>query len=249
MTGGITYQQLLMAVNKHEATTPAQWYKKPNLKNVIPYLYKNERVEEKVDVDMGNNDTSDHEPTSQRPSKRSIALLKGRRQSVRQIRESHGDRETIFDLKMRYDERTVHEERLVFLKILQSSYWRLIEHGEIESRGFIVHTLGKSLEYAEESAGRGLPISDWNALEVATDSFARPAEWILYHIFSLKQRIKNKDVFHLDLDFALVAMKVRQILAFISAHERARRVFKEEFSKAGGCGTLTAAEKIVIDER
>jgi len=132
----------------------------------------------------------------------------------------------------------------VFVKILRSSYKRLIEHGQLESRGFLVHSIDQSLEYAESAASRGLPLEDWNALEVASDSFARPAETALYNIFSAFAR-KSRPKF--DRDFLIVNFKVRQILVFIHAHHWAKHIFKGEFSK-GYHGTLTEAEKTVMDE-
>ncbi|KAL7539494.1 hypothetical protein ACHAXR_011486, partial [Thalassiosira sp. AJA248-18] len=234
-----TYAQLMAAVKKHKKTTPSAWYVSPNLTNVIPYLCARESVPD-------GNDNEDGEEPSSRPLRRA-EMLKNRRQSVRNIRESHGNRQTVFDMAVRYDERIVQEERLIFIKILCSSYSTLIEHGEIEVRGFIVYSLIQSIEYAEDAASRGLPLSDWNALQVASDSLARPAESIMRRLFNLKERIRHRKYLDFDLDFFVVQLRVRQILAFIHAHERARRVFKEEFSKAGE-DSLTAAEKIVLDE-
>ena len=120
---------------------------------------------------------------------------------------------------------------------------KLIEHGQIESRGFIIHTLGLSLEFAEDAASRGLPLNDWNALEVASDSWARPAESMVSHLLRFFNRLKRKKYrVDFDLDFLVINFKVRQILSFIHAHQLARNIFKKEFAKAKG--HLTEAEKI-----
>jgi len=174
--------------------------------------------------------------------------MKKRRSSVINIRKSRGNRATVFDLRARINEDVVNEERVVFIKILRSAYHRLIDHGEIEQRGFIVHSLFRSLEFASDAANLGLPLSDWNALLVAFDSFTRPAEHFMFKLFDMKRRLKNKE-FNVDFDhdFALVQQRVRLILSFVNAHKWARQVFKEEFSKAGQYD-LTVAEKVVMDE-
>mmetsp|Transcript_11154 Transcript_11154/g.19589 ORF Transcript_11154/g.19589 Transcript_11154/m.19589 type:complete len:998 (+) Transcript_11154:30-3023(+) len=238
---GVNYEQLMAAVKQHKDRSPSSSYIRPNLKNVLPYIYQ---PAEKTSVEDGNGDDTPPSPTLLRRTE----MMKKRRLSVQKIRQSHGNRGTVFDLRVRYNERTVQEERLVFIKILRSSYHRLVDHGELDHRGFIVHSLGQSLDYAEDAASRGLPLSDWNALEVASDSFARPATHLMRILFNMKQRMKNKEYrIDFDLDFFVVHLKVRQILAFTHAHEWARKVFKEEFSKAG-YGSLTAAEKIILDE-
>ena len=111
-----TLEQLMAAVKRHEETSPKYSYKSPNLKNVVPYLYKTEGM---LNVKAG----PDEGKSSQRPFRR-VELLKSRRMSVRDIRNSHGNRQTVFDLRARYDEQDVQEERIVFLKILRSAFWR-----------------------------------------------------------------------------------------------------------------------------
>ena len=82
-------------------------FKSPNLQNVIPYLYQ--PPDSSTDV---KDDTDDvDKPSSQRPFRRS-ELLKSRRASVRDIRKSHGNRATVFDLRATYDEKDVQEVRL-----------------------------------------------------------------------------------------------------------------------------------------
>lgn len=236
-----TYEQLMDAVSKHKHATPSHAYVKPYLNHVIPYLYKGES---KISVEGGSDDGKNRDP---KPFSRT-ELMKNRRASVKDIRKSGGNRGTVFDLRHKYDEKDVQEERLMFIKILRAGYHRLVDHGELEGRGFIVHTLAQSLEYVQDAASKGLPLEDWNALEVASDSWARPAESMMRKLFHLKQLVKRKKYrTALDLDFFLINMRVKQILAFTQAHKYARNVFKQEFSK-GSDGELTAAEKIVMDE-
>lgn len=80
--------------------------------------------------------------------------MKSRRDSVATIRRNRDKRSTVFDLNLQVDEREVNEERLVYIKILRSQYYKLIEHGKLESRGFIPHSLFRSLDYEEDRAAR-----------------------------------------------------------------------------------------------
>ena len=84
-------------------------YKSPNLQNVIPYLYQ--PPDSSTDVKDDTDDVDDTKPSSQRPFRRS-ELSKSRRASVRDIRKSHGNRATVFDLRATYDEKDVQEVRL-----------------------------------------------------------------------------------------------------------------------------------------
>lgn len=238
----IDFDQLMAAVKKHKDMSPLNEYSNPNLENVIPYLYGPTRV------DGGTEHGSENDNTPCTRPFRRTELMKYCRASARSIRKVRGVRSTVFDMRARYSKSDVEEKRLVFVKILRTAYHRLIEHGEIKGSGFVFYTLRQSLDYAEDAAARGLPISDWNALEVASNSWARPAESIIRRIFNLKQRISRKKYrIDFDLDFFLINTRVRQILAFTHAHNWARKVFKREFSKAGE-DSLTPAEKIVMDE-
>merc|ERR1712008_424791 len=65
-------------------------------------------------------------------------------------------------------------------------------------------------------------------------------------LFNLKQYMSHNKT-RVPLGQNYIHVRVRQILAFKNAHESARQVFKEEFSKVGEA-CLTAAEKVVLDE-
>ena len=145
-----------------------------------------------------------------------------------------------------YNANAVFEERIIFINVLRSAYYCMVERGELKARGIIDQSLFQSLNYAEDAALQGLPLSDWNALEVVSCGWALPAGRIMRKIFNLKERIKRRHV-NLNLDFFVVSLKAHQILAFIGAHEWARKTFEREFSKAGE-GQLTAVEKIVLEE-
>jgi hypothetical protein len=206
------------------------------LKNVIPYLYE---PDDSTAVEVG----TDVAQTILEQCPRT-ELVKNRRLSVRNMRLSTCKKYSVYNLD--YDANAVFEERVIFINVLRSAYYHMVESGELEARGFIGQSLFQSLNYAEDAASRGLPLSDWNALEVVSCGWALPAECIMRKFFNLKERIKGRHV-DFNLDFFVVSLKGRQILAFIGAHEWARETFEREFSKAGE-GQLTEVEKIVLNE-
>lgn len=231
----ITYEQLMVAVKQHKDSSPASSYQEPDLKNVIPYLYKG---------NVASGHAGDTPRTSDVRSRKDLKLE--RFKSVRVIRDSKaqgpkGKRGTVFDFKIRYDdhESRVQEERLVFIKILHSAYHHLTHSGELYSRGNLINNIFDSLAIAEDAAEAGEPLSDWDAMDVFFDSHRKQMENFLVKAIA--------GVINFDLDFYLVHFRVRQILAFVHAHGMARKIFKEEFNQAGK-DCLTEAEKIVLDE-
>ena len=233
------------AVKEHKETTPAKKYITPNLKNVVPYLWKQESSSgsQHVSVKDGTDDNVGTESLKMSITKSaSTKVMKNRRQSAVMLRSTRGNRDTVFDLNIATDEKVVMEERLIYINILRSTYHKLIEHGLLEQRGLIVHALDESLEFAEDAAAKGQPLQDWNALEVASDSYAIPLEWTLLRLFRLLFKFKHSK---LDLDYFTISYQVRQAIVFIHAHNLAREVFKKEFSKGA---VLTESEKCVLDE-
>jgi hypothetical protein len=89
---------------------------------------------------------------------------------------------------------------------------------------------------------QGFPLDDWNLLQKASDSWVRSADSIVRRLIHLKRLIRDfnqnfrKDCFHIE-----------QIIAYMYAHELARKAFKREFIKAEQV-TLTEAEKVVLYE-
>ena len=233
------------AVKEHKETTPAKKYITPNLKNVVPYLWKQESSSgsQHMSVIDGTDDNVGSESLKMSITKSaSTKVMKNRRQSAVMLRSTRGNRDTVFDLNIAADEKVVMEERLIYINILRSTYHKLIEHGLLEQRGLIVHALDESLEFAEDAAAKGQPLQDWNALEVASDSYAIPLEWTLLRLFRLLFKFKRSK---LDLDYFTISYQVRQVIVFVHAHNLAREVFKKEFSKGA---VLTECEKCVLDE-
>lgn len=116
----MTLNQLMLAVEKHKEATPANKYTRPNLKNVVPYLYK---------ADDENEETSDADKKGRVTFSGDVKVMRRKRQtSVQSMRRDRTQRTTVFDLTGKVDENEVYEERLVFLKLLRSCYY--IQIGE-----------------------------------------------------------------------------------------------------------------------
>lgn len=116
----ITLKQLIIAVDKHKEATPAHKYSRPNLKNVVPYLYKSDdQNEDTPEADNQGHVTFDGDVRR---------MMRKRQTSVRSMRRGRAQRTTVFDLTGKIDENEVYEERLIFLKLLRSCYY--IQIGE-----------------------------------------------------------------------------------------------------------------------
>jgi hypothetical protein len=107
----ITMEQLMAAVKKHKEDTPEHIYQKPNLKNVVPYLYEgdNKGVVE-TDLNGGAREVIAGNARERR---------RKRQTSVQAMRRDRTQRTTVFDVSGAVDENEVYEERLIFLKILR----------------------------------------------------------------------------------------------------------------------------------
>mmetsp|Transcript_28882 Transcript_28882/g.65754 ORF Transcript_28882/g.65754 Transcript_28882/m.65754 type:complete len:1017 (+) Transcript_28882:196-3246(+) len=242
----ITFKQLMAAVNNHKKKSPTLSYTPPDLSHVLPYLYTH------TEILIDSKPEEEMDPRSrffQDNKQRSMFL----RQSAINIFDSRGDRKTVFDLRKEYNEDDVREERIIFLNVVRSSYERLIGRGELQARTFVSLTLGEALEFSMGAAAKGLPLSTWNAVKVASDSWVRPTQALVHWLSHTRTRRRlereQKTRGHVDrrenCDNYIVQTRVKQILIFIEAHNMAREKFLEEFCQDT---ELTAAEKIVLNE-
>ena len=94
------------------------------------------------------------------------------------------------------------------MKVLRGMYHILMDKGELDGRGFVAYSLKQSLDYADDSVARGLPIEDWNSLLVASNSWMRSGDVMMQRMLGL---LKCKGV---DRDYYLITLQVQQILAF-----------------------------------
>lgn len=221
---------------------------------MIPYLYKPGDSafgigvvnSEEEGVDDGVPIVEEEGPAdSEHDSKRNIM---NRQKSVLRLRQTTGNIAQVFNIQpAELDANAVLEERVIFISVIRAGYYHLVEFGEIKTRGFVGRSLFTSLNYAQDAATHGLPLADWNTLEVASNgqSLFRKAN---NFVKRLSHKIKRQDF---DLDFYTVGIKVRQILAFIGAHDWAKRHFTREFSKDSFQNItdhLTDVEKLILKE-
>jgi hypothetical protein len=116
----ITFEQLMTAVEKHKDETPTHEYKQPNLKHVVPYLYKENQPN-------GGTFTSEKNGERHATFSGDVKVMRRKRQtSIQAMRRDRTQKSTVFDLTSKVDEREVYEERLIFLKLLRSAYYSQI---------------------------------------------------------------------------------------------------------------------------
>mmetsp|Transcript_26723 Transcript_26723/g.44147 ORF Transcript_26723/g.44147 Transcript_26723/m.44147 type:complete len:1003 (-) Transcript_26723:215-3223(-) len=267
----IDYEALQTAISLHKKETPPSQYEAPYLKNIIPYLYKrSEGGEDEADVevsnkgdlkeekplealaeegDVGEEETNEDDGPDEEEQVVETAVVNTNLKSLKNY-----DRTSLFDLRVEVVDQEAHEERLVFIKLIRNQYHKLIEDGEVDSRGFIPYSLLRSLDFAEDEAHRGLPLNDWDTLKAASDSFAKPIEAKIWSLAHYKRRLLGKNKTRFDRDYFELNLQVRQVFAFVKAHEMAAKVFKKGFLRMKDDkglqrkGSLTSTEKVILDE-
>ncbi len=146
------------------------------------------------------------------------------------------------DVSEKAESVVVQEKRVSFYKILRNAYHRQVDGGELDARGFLVYSLCRSTDFAEDAASRGSPMDDWNLLQKLSDSWVRSADTMMRRIVDMRHLIRD-----IHKDFHKERFRIEQIFAFIHAHELARKSFKREFMKTYEAG-LTDAEQVVLYE-
>ena len=154
-------------------------------------------------------------------------------------------RETVYDFSKSLDENVMLEERSIFIDLLRREYHRQLASGELDSRGFIPHTLLRSLDIADEGAAKGLPLDDWAGTQAASGGMIIKKGEQALHSYRVQQSLFSRQ--EGDQDFHFIRTRVLQALSFIQAHQSAQETFKIEFASVNQ-NSLTLAEKTVIDE-
>lgn len=240
----ITFEQIMAAVEWHKNNTPQYLYSKPRLEHVVPYLYRPSAGEE--------------EPKFAESSigfERLGRVLTNRRASIMKMKEHHkwDDVFGSFDsskssIVSTLDSEAVSEARLNFIEILRSAYHHQIKVSELESDGELHYSLFQSLDFCEDAAAKSLPLNDWEATKVASATkVVLVDQCFTVFCLRLKQMRRNRKIscsFGFDVDRFGIWMIVRQSMAFVRAHRRAQREFKEHFASS----PPTPAENQVLDE-
>ncbi len=149
---------------------------------------------------------------------------------------------SVADVTEKVESVVLQEKRVSFYKILRNAYHRQVDGGELDARGFLVYSLCRSTDFAEDAASRGLPMDDWNLLQKLSDSWVRSADTMMRRMVDMRHLIWD-----IHKDFHKERFQIEQIFAFIYAHELSRNSFKREFIKTREAG-LTDVEQVVMYE-
>lgn len=135
------------------------------------------------------------------------------------------------------------ELRNVFLELLEHAYDHQYENGEIDVRNiFLVIAIKTSLEYSKDSVAKGEPINDWAFLMAklwkhkklpCCSSEQKQA------IEAAEQGISTDGLSQSD-----IRDLVQAATAFVEAHKRAQKAFKDDFC----CGRMLSNEEIEVLE-
>jgi len=235
----ITHAHLLHAVEHHKDASPSRGYIDPNVQNVVSY-FRGQSTSESRDVEKQEDGKLSKHARFKEPEKASPwhlavkSITKGKKRS----------RKTVFDMRGTVCQDVVREERIVFLSLVQSAYENFVHSGELEPRSFVALTLAEALEFSMDTSAKGNPLTTWNSVEVASDSWIGPVQAILTFAFrrpNHSHNVGNENMY----DRYVINTKVRRVLVFVQAHKWARNKFKDEFTHSN---CLTAAEKLVLEE-
>ena len=104
------------------------------------------------------------------------------------------------------------------------------ELGELESRGFIAHSLFDCLAVEEDRATRGQSLNDWEALQVVSENWARPAEYLRNRGFELKRRLMGQEMVEGGMELFLVALQGKMTHLCLSVSNLHPQITDHNFS-------------------
>mmetsp|Transcript_4735 Transcript_4735/g.9150 ORF Transcript_4735/g.9150 Transcript_4735/m.9150 type:complete len:498 (-) Transcript_4735:137-1630(-) len=249
-----SFDELMVAVERHKNNTPVHLYAKPRLEHVFPYL-KEDQIGD--DSTLSNVKKSRSlELLFKSKSYEKIVQLERSCPSPRENQSKDSTWKGIFDTQLGQEGSStdnyenIDEVRLNYIEILRSSYHHQIENGSLEEHGDLTYSLFQGLDFCEDACIKGQPLNDWESTKVASDTRVVLANriflMVLRRLNQLWQR-ERKWCTGLDLidpKMFKIRFIVRQNLAFVRAHRHSRRVFEDQFAS----NPLTPAEVKVIEE-
>lgn len=134
----------------------------------------------------------------------------------------------------------ISECRCLFLELLRASYAWQVECGELAERGFLVHILNQSLDFAAVDVSKGLPLDDFSHMDIVQGQFPMVQTLTNFCLRFLGKKA-NQTVQYMNL-----RRDVERYMAFLEAHRHSQEVFKNEF--VGSIENLTEAEATVLKE-
>ena len=261
--GSFSFDDLMVAVERHKNATPPALYAKPRLEHVFPYL-TGDQIEDSVMMSRSSQQNLDLLFKSQSYEKLLALERASPKPDRHRMKEKHHTWGQVFDTVYttpdneedagKMVDADINELRLSFIEILRSSYYHQIENGSLEEFGDLTYSLFQGLDFCENTcATPGHPLNDWEATRVASDTQVVLANRMFVMVlrwFKQLWRRERKCCGGLDLlndndptNFK-IRFLVRQNLAFVRAHRHAQEVFKDRFTS--NPGMLSPAERIGV---
>jgi hypothetical protein len=211
----LTRKEFMETVEKHARLNPDDSKNvHAQLKNILPYLKKDDDDDEQVIGDLEGTDDNDGE------------VIGARRLSVaRKLKRSTGR----LRVNMFVEDLTLVEFRRIFLEIVRSRYADQLKLGEVLEREFVTFSLTQSLDIAAEHADKG-PLNDWDFVGIVQQpwvEWAKAAKRRLLRLACFKCTIHET----IDPEAFLKRLNIEQCVFFIGAHMDAQGLVKEQFDE------------------
>ncbi|GAX29583.1 hypothetical protein FisN_24Lh041 [Fistulifera solaris] len=230
----LTRQQLRDAVEKYRETTPAEDYKPPFLKRILPYLPEDaeEKLYQQKRILDQTEDVLDTEAYARK-------LRHDQRTKLRRRR-----RQSSMRFMMSGEPLTAMEMRLLFISIMKAAYDQQVNDGELADQEFLTVSLHQSLDFAEDAVSKGQPLQDWDYVTFVDG----PVQSAYKHAkkSSLMKKFFETASSGLNLKHKVKTLDIERSLAFMEAHRWAADYFLKEFQ--GVDKELAEAGKYVLME-
>ena len=214
---GLTVEELDHAVGQSKALVPPKKYKAPYLKYVVPYLT---RESDKKSETFSNG-------------------IGKAREELLSLFESEDEQVDVTASSSATTDPQMIEFRLLFIEILQTTYQKQVQAGELDGRSFLDYRLFESLEFTSAEVRDGNPLNDWENVHIFSDTWATYADVAMHKVRTLNQSKSRSN------DQIKIETAVKTALAFVAAHVHSQRTLLNEFP---GIGEVRAAHELVIQE-
>jgi hypothetical protein len=193
----------------------------PNLVNVLPYF----DIENDTDLSWAKR------PADTKNQRRRSTIL-GRDKSLLELNK-----------KLEMD---TFQLRQFFVGILQCSYGKMTEHGELDGRDpFVTLVLLDGLDFAATEVDKGMPLKDWEA----TESVKKEGPAQIVKLFWNKHNHPFRESKRSDtVEHQRLRINVHRAQAFIHAHRLCLEYFEDYIASSNTSAELKESEQIVVSE-
>ena len=250
----ISFDDLMVAVERHKNNTPVHLYVKPRLEHVFPYL-KGEQIKKRVRQLSSRSVRGADKLFKSQSYERLVA--RERTNSTPAVRRADDRRlwNDFFSAPEEQDcenedctDEDMSEVRLTYIEILKSAYYNQFKSGSLEDYGDLPYSLLQGLKFCEEHCSE--PLNDWAGTKVASQTRVVLANSIFpVLLLRLKQLFRRERRFGSGLELLSPArfqmrFLIRLNLAFVNAHRHARKEFASNFASS----PLKPAEARILQE-